>query len=288
MCKIASVPKVTDKNRDDVWLFMMTLGDLMSSHNKDGLGYAAFNKNGDLFGERWLVNKTAFTDMSQVKNLTADKMNKVYNFFGDKVLRDEAQAIILHTRMATCEYGLRNVHPFINDIDNPKTAIIHNGMIGNDSALTKKYSTCDSEVIVHLYEDMKVSSKFENIKDVMTGLFGWFTVLALSKDDDGQMVMDAFTDSPRLASYYIPELETRVYSTQAGDIAKAAKMLGMTCKDLFTMSPYTAHRISVLTGEVLDKQRVKEPDYYNFLQDHIYIEEGNYDEEQFVNTYFRR
>jgi Glutamine amidotransferase domain len=289
VCKVAGITKVTDKNRDDVWLFMMALGELMSRGNGDGLGYAAFDKSGKIFGERWLMNKTAFTDMSGVRNLTAEKMNKIYNYFGDKVLRDEAQAIILHTRAATCGRGILNTHPFINDIDKPTSAIIHNGIIANHDALVKKYSSCDSEVIVHLYEEMKVAAKFENIREVMQGLLGWFTVACLATDETNRMVMDIFSDAPRLAGFFIPELDTRIYSTQADDIVRAAESLGMTYKEPFVIKANTAFRVDVLTGQVIDKVKGAEYSYEQFLRDSgVVLEEGNFDDAEFREAFFGR
>ncbi len=98
MCKVAGVTKITDNNREDVWVFMQLLGELISQGNDDGLGYAAFDKGGNIFGEKWLINKTAFKDLSQIKKMNAEKMKNIYTFFGDTVLRDQAQAIILRQR----------------------------------------------------------------------------------------------------------------------------------------------------------------------------------------------
>ena len=61
-----------------------------------------------------------------------------YNFFGEKVERNQARGIILHTRMATCAINLTNVHPFIDPVDTPQIALIHNGGISNHRHLTKK------------------------------------------------------------------------------------------------------------------------------------------------------
>lgn len=253
MCRIAGVVKVTDTNRDNVWAMMIALGDIMSRTQRDGLGYAAFDKSGNLFGERWLDNSLAFTDFSVNKKLTPAKIEKLYNFFGDRVLRDEAQAIILHARMATCGRGIRNTHPFTDSLDKPRTAIIHNGIIANDDELEKKFSTCDSEVLVHLYEKYKVSEKLSNITKVVSELIGWFTVLNLSKDSDDRMIMDIYTDAPRLNSYYVKELDTRVYATSAYDIEEAASILEFTLSDHQSIRSDMAYRIDVLTGDVLEE-----------------------------------
>jgi len=293
MCKVAACTKINNKNREDVWMFMMMLGDLISRGNNDGLGYAAFDAKGNIFGEKWLHNKNAFLDISKhFGHLTAEKMNRVYTYFGDVVKRDEAQAIILHTRMATCTKGIENTHPFVNDKDNPEIAIIHNGVISNHFDLEKKYSTCDSEVIAHLYDKHGVKLDLKNLNDVTQRLFGWYTVLALAKDGVGRMYMDAFSDSNRLSSYFIPELDTRIYSTSAQDIQEIAKLFGYSIKDGQQLKPCTALRIDVLTGEVIDRTKFKEmeiPRHQGYGHEHwpdVTWMEGNFDDEEFQKSFW--
>lgn len=297
MCKVAGVAQVTDKNRSDVWPFMIALGSLMSDWNKDGLGYAAFDAAGNIFGEKWLKNNLAFTDFSSEKYLTPTKIEKIYAFFGDKVLKQEAQAIILHTRAATCGIGIENTHPFVNDIEKPTSVIIHNGMIANHEEYLKKYGTCDSEVIVHLYDKEKVGELFENIKKVTTKLSGWYTVLALTKNAENRMVMDVFTDAPRLNSFYIDELETRVYSTVAQDILDAAKIFGYTCRDHVQVKGETAFRVDVLSGIIsapikISSQRFKHrgsrPVFPTVINGKVRYAEGNFDDEEFQRKWLKR
>lgn len=296
MCKIASVAKITDKNRKDVWAFMIALGEFMSSYNKDGLGYAAFDKSGNLFGEKWLRNHLAFTDFSEEKYLTPLKIERLYSFFGDKVLKQEAQAIIFHTRAATCGIGIENTHPFVNDKDKPTSVIIHNGMIANHDEHLKKYSTCDSEVLVHLYDKHKVNQNLDNIKQVTPQLLGWYTVLALAKNAEGKMIMDVFTDAPRLNSFYIEELETRVYSTSAQDIKAAAKIFGYTCKDHEQIRADSAFRVDVLTGEATEAIKTtggkfkytRKPIFPTVVNGQLVYAEGNFDDEEFQKKWLRR
>lgn len=292
MCKVAGVTKVTDKNRDEVWVFMMMLGDLMSKFNNDGIGYAAFDKKGNLFGERWLNNDHAFLDLSKsIENMTPERMKKMYSNFGN-VLREEAQGIILHTRAATCGKGIANTHPFVNNEEAPEMAIIHNGIIHNHMDLEKKFSTCDSEVIVHLFDKHGVKANLVNINRVTERMYGWYTVLSLSKDGNGTMHMDAFTDSPRLSSYFIPELDTRVYSTYEGDIAEVAHKLGYTIKDGRTMKHNTAQRIDVLTGEVTERvkcvEMTEQPKRKNYGAQEVVWMEGDFADDDFVKAFFRQ
>lgn len=278
MCKIAAAAGITDKNRDQVWIFMMSLGEVMSVYNDHGLGYAAFNKNNQIFGERWLLNHTAFRDFSKMKDLTAKKAAEIYNFFGEKVARDEAKSIILHTRMATCAYGLKNTHPFVDNQDDPQMALIHNGVISNHYKFKKKYSTCDSEIIIHNYAEAEVNKKLDNLSNFTPKMEGWYTCAVLAKDKQNKPILDLFTDSgTRLSSFFIPELGVRVYSTNAGDIQRIARKYGYTCEDPIRLQDDTALRVNVDTGELIEKTsfvaRTWEPMYPN-----VHHMSGNFDD----------
>lgn len=285
MCKVAGVAKITDKNRDDVWLFMQMLGRIMSVGNKDGLGYAAIDKKGHIFGEKWLINDTAFQDLSAISEINSKNIKMLYDYFGGVINKDAAEAIILHTRAATCEKGIHNTHPFVNEKSTPKVAVIHNGMIYNDEDFTRKFSTCDSEVLAHLYTENNVSEDLGNLDKFTNKLEGWYTVLGLSKRNDGKLIMDAYTMNGRLASYYIPELETRVWSTDAEDIRKVARAFGMTVSDGKEMKPDTAMRIDVLTGEVIVTSMLKTRSIITVYPS-LHIMEGNLDDERFRQKYF--
>lgn len=270
MCKVASVTNINDANREAVWSFMQVLGEQMTPGNKDGLGYAAFDKEGNLFGERWLINKHAFIDLSKYyPKLTAKIMNKVYSYFGKQVRRQEAQAIILHTRAATCGKGIENTHPFVDNEENPNAAIIHNGMISNHASYTKKYGTCDSEVIAHMYHEEGVVNNFNNMQVLFDKLKGWMTVAILAKTKENRLVMDFFTDGRRLSSYYIPQLGTRVYSTSGFDITEVAAFFGYEVKDGKSFKEYTAQRIDVLTGEVIESKEFEGPKYVPHARTHV-------------------
>lgn len=287
MCKVAGITKVTDKNRDDVWIFMQVLGEYMTRGNNDGLGYAAFDKSGNIFGEKWLFNKTAFADLSQLfSSITAEKAAQMYAYFGDKVVKNEAQAIILHTRMATCAKNIQNTHPFVDNIDNPTVATIHNGVIYNDDFFEKKYSTCDSEVLVHLHKKFNVQEKLSNVGNFTLDLQGWYTVLNLVKTKDNEMFMDIYSDTGRLESYYIPELETRVYCTSASDIKATADFLGLTCKQYMKLKPNSMMRIDVLSGEIVDHGNLPEDETIQEIGGNIYHAYGSLDDEEFAQAWF--
>jgi hypothetical protein len=130
-------------------------------------------------------------------------------------------------------------------------------MIYNHDKFPSKYSTCDSEVIAHLYKANNVKTSIGHLNKFSSEMEGWFTVLALSKDDTGRMIMDAFSDSGRLGSYFIKELGARVYSTYAEDVAKVAYSLGLTAVDRDQIDADTAFRLDVLTGEQIEFTKIK-------------------------------
>lgn len=294
MCKVAMVSKITEKNRDDVWVFMQLLGQVISAGNNDGLGYAAIDKNGKIFGEKWLINETAFQDLSRIKDINSSKMERIYNCFGDEVKRDDAQAIILHTRAATCGRCIQNTHPFVDDNADPTVAIIHNGMIYNEKQFPRKYSTCDSEVLAHLYKSNDVAADLGNLNKFTKELEGWYTVLCLSKTPSGKLVMDAFTDNGRLGSFYIKELDTRIWSSWSHDVKNVANSLGLTAVDEMDLKAETALRIDVMTGKPIVHQLIKTldrnltPKYGPSMWDNVSVMEGNLDDAEFRERWFSK
>lgn len=253
MCKVAGVAGITDKNRDDVWLMMIALGDLMSRGNNDGIGYAAFDRNNNIFGERWLKNNTWFTDLSRDKRIRKELLNNIYNFFGDRVDRENVKSIILHTRASTNTISMENTHPFVDDIDNPTAALIHNGIIHNDEMFKKKYSTCDSEVILTEYLKAEAFQNATKISNFTKKLEGWYTCMVLAKDADEKPIIDVFTDNGRLASFWIPKLKVRIYASESADIVRAAATLGIKVEKMQRMEPNTFMRINADTGEVFQE-----------------------------------
>jgi len=252
MCKVAGVTGINDNNRNAVWDFMKDLGVFMTVYNNHGLGYSAFDKSGNIFGEKWLYNKDAFREVSSSESVLSS-VRKDYAYFGDSVKRDEARGIILHTRMATCTRNIENTHPFVDNFDSPKFSLIHNGVIYNDNKLTKKHSTCDSEVILHEYIKYKCDTDLKNIQKVADELYGWYTCFMLTKDKNNKPVMDIFSDSGRLDSYFIKELDCRVYSSNARDIERVANHLGYTLQNGMGFSAGTMKRLDVDSGDCLFK-----------------------------------
>jgi hypothetical protein len=112
------------------------------------------------------------------------------------------------------------------------------------------------------------------------------------------MVMDAFSDSGRLGSYFIKELNTRIYSTYAEDVHKIATNLGLTPIDEEQIAADTAFRLDVLTGGQIEFVNMKTESFvpvrkYHDLDDwsswpNITHAEGNLDDERFTAQWFQR
>ena len=255
MCKVAGVNGVNDENREAVWEFMQELGSRISVGNPHGLGYSAVDKNGDIFGEKWLHNADAFRDPSNMRNLNfyGTKVKDSYSFFGKKVKRDEARSIILHTRAATCDINIDNVHPFYDNKEDPEVVLIHNGAITNDDTLTKIHSTCDSEVIVHEYLKENCVKDLNNIQKVADSIHGWYTCLVLAKDENGKPFMDIFSENGRLATYFVKELNCRIYSSVAHDIKETCEFFGYSYTDGFKFLSDSMRRLDIDNGDILFK-----------------------------------
>lgn len=249
MCKILIIPGLDPKKKELNFKFMAQMADLMSKSNDDGLGYAAIDSSGKMFGERWLLNHEAFdqrkiqftkgrkadpsimkspkmdlgdfTDLEEEKDIPP--MRK-FGTFGET--NDSIVAAILHARKATNAVCYQNIHPFVDEEKN--TAIIHNGIISNHTEADKIRSTCDSERILNKYLEHSIGSNPLVIQKLVNDLKGWFAVGAFAKDKDGRWVVDIFKSGAQLSCGYVKELDAMVFSTSLDDIRAACFMLGLT------------------------------------------------------------
>lgn len=281
MCRVAGVTGITDKNRKKIWEIIEELGVRMTPGNRDGLGYAAFDKKGNIFGEKWIYNYKAFQDRSnKIATIGANRVDRAYTFFGDLKI-NEARGIILHTRAATSgSISIKNTHPFIEPLEKPDFALIHNGGISNHSQLIKKHSTCDSEVILHEYIYSEVNKDLKKMNDVFNTLRGWYTCLILAKDKDGQPIMDILTNTGMLHSVFIPELNCRIYTTNKYDLIDTCDFFDLKYEGLFKFKDNCYRRLNIDTNEIIEKGYLKKEeinyddidingDYTQNFYDHI-------------------
>lgn len=259
MCKIMIMPNVKKDKEKLAWMFSRTITPLLSENDSDGLGYAAINSNGHVFGENWLNNKHAFNTREKLSDSGKyiQKMLKdsviyesnygKYGSISKKNLMD-VKAIMIHARKATCDKTFDNVHPFYRD----GTAMIHNGMIKNaDIDLPEQMvtSTCDSEVILHEYLDRNVDQNPDYIQDVIDQLVGYYAVGVMTKNPKNEPILDVFKhDDAMLFVTYVSELETIVYCTSKYILEKALKSLMWEQNEIFPIRGGTYIRFNLKTG----------------------------------------
>jgi len=287
MCKVLMIPAIKEDKRKETEDFIYVMSQIMTKNNNDGLGYAAIDDEGKLFGERWFVNNMAFRDPNEFKRTEfqahqdrarsivdkwGDALKKmrfgayepfvftgnkedVYNNFGEDPKLSRARAITLHTRYATCEKNLTNVHPFVDQ----DTSVIHNGVISNHKEFDLKLSTCDSESILISYLDNNVNNDptgaFHNengVKEMANALDGYYATGIFSRDVDGNRILDVVQWNNRnLSVCYIYDLETYVIATSDHDIKEACKELGYLHDGTIDLNEGFLTRINPFNGEVM-------------------------------------
>lgn len=266
---------IKHQHREKVKKILEVASKVISKADDDGMGYAAITSKGKIYGEKWRSKEFAFKLHAQPKpdysELFLEDMlgeagkwkNKigselVYGRFGNmtKEAMNDTVAVLLHSRKATVgDKSIANTHPFyeVDSEINEDTAIIHNGSISNHFALTKKHSTCDSEVILHEY--LKYSMNFNpgGVEDVTKALKGEYTVGVLSSmlaDDDKTPlpILDIFKHGKDLHVGYCPEIETAIFSTWDMHLEEIAKETGFEIKNIGEVRDGYLLRLNAITG----------------------------------------
>lgn len=255
MCDVFAAIGVKDGDR--LRDFMKEAAPKMKGfRNEHGIGYTAISKSGNIFGERWLDPKQAFTgnpitesDKLIVKQL-APAMDEVpniecYNNFGQQRWGD-VTAAIYHARFATCEKSMDNVHPFNRGL----TSLIHNGVIRNADELENITSTCDSEGILNQYLRREVNINSQNIQKLFQDLEGAFTVMATTTDAEGNRVIDIFKDNGRMLYVtMIDQLGGIVFTSNKDVVIDTCKKLNWTHKNMLTkVKDHVFMRFNPITG----------------------------------------
>jgi hypothetical protein len=278
MCKVLMIPGIKKDKIPAVKRFMQVMAKPMSRMDSDGLGYAAINSKGEIYGRKWLNNDSAFvvSEPEPSKNPIVQRMKElfegagkfkeeipesiVFEKFGPDVPFEDTVAVIMHTRKSTVgEKAIKNVHPFISEATesgDPCTALIHNGGITNHASLTKKTSTCDSEVILHEYLKDQVWYNPYKIKSLTNTLVGEYAVGVLSsytyEDETVEPILDVFKSNKDLYVGYINELGTSVFATSDYNLNEACKDLGWTLHNLMEIKDGFFMRFSAITGDRIE------------------------------------
>lgn len=274
MCKVLMIAGIKPEHQDKVKKILEVASKTLTKVDDDGIGYAGITSQGKIYGEKWLNKDMAFkihTEpkrewsefyIDQLLDVAAKWKNKtpdmpVYGRFGTFSPENfkDTVAIMLHARKSTVgSKSIENTHPFV-EIDQEKsedTAIIHNGSITNHAALTKKYSTCDSEVILHEYVKNMMNYNPWSIEEMAKTLKGEYTVGVLSSmiDKDGVTpILDIFKHNKDLFVGYCPEIETAIFSTWEMHLDEIARETGFPIKNIVEVKDGYLVRLNAITGE---------------------------------------
>lgn len=276
MCKLAILTGITNETKDNAWVFVKEMSKQMSAPNcveKDGIGYAAIDDQGQLFGEKWVNYQDAFKNRSpygsEIDNQILKKFKilnreKVYGTFG--IFNENIRTITLHSRTSTNEVSYKNTHPFVEN----STSLIHNGIIYNHNEFEKKTSTCDSEVLLHLYNKHNIANKPGKFRKIASKLDGYYAMGVLSKTNEGMPVLDVIKDNAaKLEAFFIQELNTIVFATPKYDgnpVEAACKALGFTIVSKYEVKDNRLQRFNALTGEAIcyesfQPKKIERPSY---------------------------
>ena len=214
MCQLLILTGLDPVKHRETEAFVKAAVEPLVNGNLDGFGYAAITHNG-LVAERWLDVHQTFIQRKAVGaavQQTVERLGnmaeyeKTYTRYGKiniKATFKGATSIIAHSRFATCDVTLKNVHPFIYN----STALIHNGVITNTRDLTNKISTCDSEGILHAYLDARMPTEPANMDLVVNALEGYYACGVFTQDKQDRWVLDIFrSDGAMLVGCRVPKL----------------------------------------------------------------------------------
>jgi glucosamine 6-phosphate synthetase-like amidotransferase/phosphosugar isomerase protein len=257
MCKNLIIPYIPAGKTEVARNIAKAALPVMSANDTDGVGYVEANA-GDFSIKRWLNPKDAFKRNSQFSK--SDK--RVQEIFGEVVQveakynsvgepAETANAILMHTRMATCSVSLQNVHPFVLE----DTVLIHNGVIHNHHRYEKKHSTCDSEAILTNYLEHAVAFDPKNqVQAMADSLVGYYACAVLAKDLDNRQFVDVFVgNDAQLVIGYIRELGAYAIATNRQILLSACKAHKYRLEQTYTVNDGYLIRFDVQTGDVLAK-----------------------------------
>lgn len=255
MCKIAVIPKITKKTVTNAWKFAIEITPYLTKHDNDGFGYMALGNQG-IFGERWLHPNQAWRLRDQLSPQDRKILNQYqdalsgksgYNSFGKST--QNITCLALHARMATCGKGLINTHPFVSN--NGETVLIHNGVVQAD--ITKyRNSTCDSETILTLYNELNITEKLNNINSLADRLQGYFACAVITRDGNN-WYLDIFKDSTaRLSAIWVTELDSLVFCTDLDIVKTVCRKLKWHVGTEFEVSDNVIMRHDALNGNIIE------------------------------------
>lgn len=256
MCKVFSMVGINDQNRKQAIQILKAVKRPMCAIEKDGFGYAAITKDGNIFGEKWLSVDSAFMDNSSYTLGESERFmfenyddflfyEEKYQSIGEIDL-DNAVTIIAHSRMATTgAKTIQNVHPFFYD----NTAFIHNGMVYNHKQLKKKISENDSETLLHQYIDFEIKDNPDNIEFALSEVDAYFACMALSNNEKDGPILDIFKTEAFLHMFYLPDLKILCFTTKPETILAEIHKLKIRFTKPFEVLDDSFLRINPITAK---------------------------------------
>lgn len=279
MCKVLAIAGIKKGQHELVKKMATAAANEFGTSDGDGFGYAAITKTGEIYGEKWLRKEDAFVlhqnavpprsslmidnVLGEAAKLPEFPSEPTYGRFGAEMTKDvleDTVAFMMHARKKTIgEKSIINTHPFFHPEDKKvePTALIHNGGIRNHEKLTKMFSTCDSETILHEYLKQAVNYVPSLIEQVANTLIGEYTSIVLSRyitdKQQYQPYMDIFKSNKELYVGYVKELDNLVFCTAKYSLEAICKACGFTLLDPVEVEDGFLIRLNAITGERLEE-----------------------------------
>lgn len=276
MCKLLIMTGITEGLVAEE--FMKRMAVPMSKTNAHGIGYTAVGPDGELFSQRWHDNDMFFDKtkvltkdhVAEIKERLKDfegrlnlkKMEENYSELGN-IDFTNVRSVTMHTRFATCGREFANTHPFIHE----DTSLIHNGSISNAFSThyrtgldVNKISTCDSEAALQTYLSQGVNLDTKKAKQWLDLLSGYWAFGILSRNQQGNRILDVIRGTSRLYYMEIDGLG-KIFTTDDDDAKGVVKDMGLTyVKEPIFVATDEMYRYDAITGEFLDSVDIK-PSY---------------------------
>lgn len=269
MCKLLLIPKVPTEKQEQLKEFCLAARPFLTKHDSHGFGYMGIDNDDNLVAERWLNVKKALKyhkplplGLSKLVDMSGKALAKpevMYNSFGPvNDSMDNIKSICLHSRLSTNTIRLENTHPFVFSEDKLKEyALVHNGIV-DETKLTLRTSTCDSEGILNQYILDSVDEDIKNFAKTAKNLSGYYACGMYSKNDAG-WYLDIFKSSDaRLIAAYIHELNTIVFCTNIQILRDTCKQLKWNVSTCLNFKDNFIARYNVDTGLITDSSWFEE------------------------------
>lgn len=259
MCKIFAVSGLTPKTAPNAMALLRAATPALTEHDKDGFGYAVYTPDTDsVFVERWLQPSAAWKIRSKMnpwhglRGVLRPSNRGSYASFGPEP-EGSPSILIAHSRMATCNVSLANVHPFVVKDNGATLALIHNGVVGRLGLSQEGSDNCDSMGILNAYKEERVHDNPDAIRDVVQRLNGSFACAVIGKLPNEPAYLDIFRNSgSSLYAIHVREVGL-VFCTSESIICAAAIRCNFHVDDLWVVETEKLIRLDGATAEVVAK-----------------------------------